>query len=137
MKPTTPLILLCVRSIPVSLSQTLRTWFSRRFIVHRLGGLAFLIQYGISWQYFISDYEGLFKSMAWPALGVALNGVIQAVSAILTFRFLPKMDDPGYFSDKSILSRNFVQENLFYQLMVLFGCVYYSDWGYNLLRFGT
>ena len=72
--------------------------------------------------------------MTFPALTVALNGVLQAVSAILTFTFLPKIHDPGYFSDKSILSRLFVKENLFYQLMVLFGAVYYSDWGYEWLR---
>ena len=52
------------------------------------------------------------------ALGVALNGVLQATSAILTFKFLPAKDDPGYFSDKAIVSRLFVKENLFYQLMV-------------------
>ena len=32
--------------MPIGPSQSLHTWFSKRFSVHRLGGLAFLLQYG-------------------------------------------------------------------------------------------
>ena len=42
----------------------------------------------------------------------------------------------GYFSDRSIMSRLFVKENMFYQIMNVWGCVYYSDAGYNFIRYG-
>ena len=67
---------------------------------------------------FINDYETGFSRMGWPAMGVGLNGVLQATSAILTFTFLPKISDPGYFRDKSIISRLFVVENLYYQVTI-------------------
>lgn len=123
--------------VPVSVKQSLHTWCSKKFQVHRLGGLAFLFQYGWAWQCFILDYDGSFRSMGFPALGVALTGLFQAVSATLTFTFLPNSKDPGYFSDRSIMSRLFVKENLFYQLMNVWGCVYYSDAGYNFMRYGA
>ena len=30
--------------VPVSLTQSVHTWFSKKFQVHRLGGLAFILQ---------------------------------------------------------------------------------------------
>lgn len=129
-------IAISILLVPVSFKHSKHTWFARRFNVHRIGGLAFLLQYGIGWTIFLNDYDA-FAAMKWPALGIALNGVLQAASAVLTFTFLPQMEDSGYFSDKSIISRLFITENLFYQIMCLFGCIYYSEWGYNLLRYGN
>jgi len=34
------------------------------------------------------------------------------------------------------MSRLFVKENMFYQIMNVWGCVYYSDAGYNFIRYG-
>ena len=48
------------------------------------------------------------------------------MSASLTFKFLPNDENSGYFSDKGILSRAFVKENVFYQLQTAFGAVWYS-----------
>mmetsp|Transcript_11560 Transcript_11560/g.38007 ORF Transcript_11560/g.38007 Transcript_11560/m.38007 type:complete len:270 (-) Transcript_11560:250-1059(-) len=57
---------------------------------------------------------------------IALIGLFQAVSASLTFRFLPNDENSGYFSDKGILSRAFVKENVFYQLQTAFGAIWYT-----------
>jgi hypothetical protein len=40
---------------------------------------------------------------------------------------LPDLDDAGYYSDKAVLSRNFVFENSFYQLLSVFGSIFYND----------
>lgn len=53
-----------------------------------------LPRYGWAWQAFILDYEQSFRHMGFPALGVALTGLLQAVSATLTFTFLPNSKDP-------------------------------------------
>lgn len=44
----------------------------------------------------------------------------------MTFRFLPNHENSGYFSDKGILSRAFVKENIFYQLQTAFGAIWYT-----------
>lgn len=44
----------------------------------------------------------------------------------MTFRFLPNDENSGYFSDKGILSRAFVKENVFYQLQTAFGAIWYT-----------
>jgi len=54
------------------------------------------------------------------------TGLFQAVSASVTFRFLPNDENSGYFSDKGILSRAFVKENVFYQLQTAFGAAWYT-----------
>lgn len=55
------------------------------------------------------------------------KGVIQATSAYFSFKVLPNLADAGYYSDKAVLSRFFVFENLYFQLMALFGSIYYND----------
>jgi hypothetical protein len=47
---------------------------------------------------------------------------------------LPELDDAGYYSDKAVLSRNFVHENIFYSLLVVFGSVYYNETARNVMR---
>ena len=54
-------------------------------------------------------------------------GLIQAVSAYFSFRVLPKAEDPGFFSDKAILSRTFVHENAYFQLLTWAGAFMYHD----------
>jgi len=64
-----------------------------------------------------------------------LTGVIQAIVAIYTFTFLPKKQtDPGYFGDKGVLSYNFIKENLFYEILLLFPWLYYHDTFYPIIK---
>ena len=74
----------------------------------------------LSWCY---DYDG-FIEYSVPLLP-SICGLFQAISATLTFWFLPKEKDSGFFSDKGILSKMFVRENVFYQLQCVFGAFYY------------
>ena len=55
------------------------------------------------------------------------KGLIQAHSAFFSFKVLPDVKDPGYYSDKAVLSRLFVHENTFFQLQTFFGSLYYID----------
>jgi hypothetical protein len=52
----------------------------------------------------------------------------------MSFRVLPELNDPGYYSDKAVLSRSFVHENLYFTLLSVFGSVYYHDRARVLLR---
>lgn len=94
-----------------------------KFRVHRLGGAFFLLSYALAWYALYRDFAR-FERWSLPLVPPAL-GCVQAISAACTFRFLPRNEDNGYFSDKGILSYNFVLENLFYQLCTFFGAVYY------------
>ena len=53
------------------------------------------------------------------------TGIIQAWSAFFSFKVLPELNDAGYYADKSVLSRSFVHENAFFQLLCVFGSLYY------------
>ena len=55
------------------------------------------------------------------------TGITQAWSAFFSFKVLPELNDAGYYSDKAVLSRNFVHENAFFTLMSVFGSMYYND----------
>jgi len=52
----------------------------------------------------------------------------------MSFKVMPELDDAGYYLDKAVLSRNFVHENIFFTLMVVFGSVYYHESGHAKLR---
>ena len=54
-------------------------------------------------------------------------GIIQGWSAFFSFKVLPELTDAGYYSNKAVLSRSFVHENVFYSFMCLMGAVYYND----------
>jgi len=108
-------------------------FFSRKFIVHRITGLVYLIQYTAAIALYFYDYE-IFKNshIVWV---LPLTGLFQSVTAIYTFTFLPKnTKDGGYFGDKGILSYNFIVENSFFALLLLFQWVYYNDFIFHLLR---
>eukprot|EP01130_Rhizamoeba_saxonica_P008591 TRINITY_DN3473_c0_g1_i2.p1 TRINITY_DN3473_c0_g1~~TRINITY_DN3473_c0_g1_i2.p1 ORF type:complete len:244 (-),score=4.21 TRINITY_DN3473_c0_g1_i2:223-954(-) len=54
-------------------------------------------------------------------------GNLQTITAIHYFRFLPSRKDPGYYSDKGVLSYQFICENLFFSLLLTFQWLYYND----------
>ena len=55
------------------------------------------------------------------------QGIIQGMSAYFSFRVLPELQDPGYYSDKAVVSRNFVHENVFFSALTTLGSVYYNN----------
>lgn len=111
-------------------------WFKAKFSVHRVFGLTFLLQYSAAWFVFLTDY----KSYAASAFPYTMSGtlLIQVISALYYFRFLPKIDaetsDPGMYSDKGVLPYDWVKENLFFALSITWGNIYYHDFGFNMLR---
>ena len=52
------------------------------------------------------------------------KGLAQGMSAFLSFKVLPELNDAGYYSDKAVLSRSFVHENIYFTLMCVFGTIY-------------
>jgi len=89
-------------------------------------GLAFLIQWTASLYLYFYDYFLYYNSiLVWS---LPLCGFIQSIGATLTFTFLPKKQtDPGYYSDKSTLSYNFVKENIYFAGLLLFQFLYMHD----------
>jgi len=107
-----------------------RLFFRRKFIIHRLNGLFFLLQYIYATYLYISNYDYFIQSpIVWT---LPLTGLLQAIVAVYTFTFLPKKQtDPGYFGDKGVLSYAFIMENVFYEMILLFAWLYYSDRFFN------
>jgi hypothetical protein len=82
-------------------------FFSEKFSVHRVLGLAYLMQYCSAWYLYNSSYPTFLSSfLIWS---LPLNGVIQSLTATYYFSFLPRKVDPGYYSDKAALSYDFVK----------------------------
>jgi hypothetical protein len=59
---------------------------------------------------------------------------LQGWSAYFSFKVLPELYDPGYYSDKAVLSRSFVHENIFFTTMAVYGSVYYNEANRDILR---
>eukprot|EP00429_Kryptoperidinium_foliaceum_P001058 CAMPEP_0176007844 /NCGR_PEP_ID=MMETSP0120_2-20121206/3441_1 /TAXON_ID=160619 /ORGANISM="Kryptoperidinium foliaceum, Strain CCMP 1326" /LENGTH=345 /DNA_ID=CAMNT_0017340615 /DNA_START=113 /DNA_END=1147 /DNA_ORIENTATION=- len=98
---------------------------STKHKMHRYMGLAYLLQYFMAWAQYLANYESAKDSYLPHA--IALNGVIQGYSAFFSFKVLPELEDPGYYSDKAVASRSFVHENIFFSMMAVFGSMYYND----------
>jgi len=109
-------------------------FFSRKFIVHRVTGLVYLTLYLSAFLRYTWDYEGFKNS---PIIWILpLTGLFQSITAIYTFTFLPKSTkDPGYYGDKGILSYNFIVENSFFELILLFQWIYYNDAIFGVIRY--
>lgn len=98
---------------------------SAQFGVHRLLGLAYLAQYAWAWYLYATDYAAFMRSpLPWS---LPLNGVLQSLTATYYFSFLPRKADPGYYSDKSALSYDFVKENIFYSSILAWQWLYFDD----------
>jgi hypothetical protein len=61
-------------------------------------------------------------------------GLLQGISAYISFKVLPELEDAGYYSDKAVMSRHFVHENIFFTLMVVYGSVYYNESARSVMR---
>ncbi len=60
--------------------------------------------------------------------------MVQAHSAYFYFRVLPDLKDPGFYSDQAVLSRTFVHENTYFQLITVFASLYYFDPARSILQ---
>jgi hypothetical protein len=113
-------------------------FLAKKFIVHRVFGLLYLVQFVLALYWYFKDYEKFYNSiLIWS---LPLNGFVQAVIAVCTFTFLPKKQaDPGYYGDKSTLSYNFICENMFFSGILLFQWLYmhetYRSYIANLIPF--
>ena len=56
-----------------------------------------------------------------------IPGVVQSTSAYFTFKVLPELADPGYYSDKAVLSRRFIHENTYFGTVCFVGSLLYHD----------
>jgi len=107
-------------------STFIHLFFQRKFALHRITGLLFLIQYVVVLFLYFYDYQMFLRSPL--IITLPLTGVCQTTIAIFTFSFLPKNPiDPGYFGDKGTISHAFVKENLFFVLLLAFQWLYYND----------
>jgi len=112
---------------------TFRLFFQRKFGFHRMTGLCYLIQYAIVIWLFFYDYEAFLQSNL--IITLPLTGILQTIVAIYTFTFLPaNTTDPGYYSDKGILSYPFIKENLFFVGLLGFQWLYYNDRCYPIFK---
>ncbi|KAJ3314722.1 hypothetical protein HDV04_005728 [Boothiomyces sp. JEL0838] len=108
-------------------------FFAPKFFVHRVTGLIYLLQYAAAFALYFYDYD-MFRAspLVWS---LPLTGVIQSITAIYTFTFLPKKTkDPGYFSDKYTMNYPFIVENSFFALILLWQWVYYDDFFYEMFK---
>eukprot|EP00529_Nitzschia_sp_RCC80_P042764 CAMPEP_0113477244 /NCGR_PEP_ID=MMETSP0014_2-20120614/20103_1 /TAXON_ID=2857 /ORGANISM="Nitzschia sp." /LENGTH=436 /DNA_ID=CAMNT_0000370323 /DNA_START=99 /DNA_END=1405 /DNA_ORIENTATION=+ /assembly_acc=CAM_ASM_000159 len=99
---------------------------STKHKVHRYMGMAYLIQYFAVWIEFVTNYEHHRADSVLPHF-IAINGIIQGYSAFFSFKVLPELDDPGYYSDKAVASRKFVHENIYFSLLCVFGSFFYNE----------
>ena len=96
---------------------------SHKYGVHRISGFLYLTQFAASVYLMIFDYDHYLKTpLAWT---LPLNGWIQAIIALFTFRFLPTgVDAQGYYSDKRTITYPFLAENTYFSGILLFQCSY-------------
>lgn len=126
---------------------------ARKATLHRFMGLAYITQYSLAWVEFLTLYGAgaessylthtaalngeskiRIKSVLVNLPHASLPGIIQGYSAYFSFKVLPELEDAGYYSDKAVMSRNFVHENMFFTLFCVFGSVYYNEEHRNQLR---
>lgn len=122
--------LLVASTLYVLIGAPLRAGFwtgprSRKHKLHRYMGMAFLIQYFAAWVEFVTHYDHA-KDSYLPHF-IAINGLIQGYSAYFSFKVLPDLHDPGYYSDKAVASRKFIHENIYFSWLTTWGSIYYHE----------
>ena len=86
--------------------------------------------------------KGRFKVGCWrieyffshPRFSQIIKGVIQGYSAYFSFKVLPQLKDAGFYSDKGVMSRDFLHENTFFNVFCVWGAVYYNNELREVLR---
>lgn len=126
---------------PLRQAEFLRNlFFARKFLLHRVTGLLYLLEYAAAFYLYFTDYPGFRKSpLIWM---LPATGLFQSINAMYTFTFLPKKTkgfvfitiDPGYFSDKHTMNYPFLVENSFFAMLLLFQWLYYDDFFYGIIK---
>jgi hypothetical protein len=103
------------------------------FQFHRVVGLLYLVLWVSSLGLYFWNYS-FYANKSGLDWWLPLTGLIQSCTAAYYFTFLPTKPDPGYYSDKNTLSYQFVQENSFFALLLLWQCVYLSNYFYPIIH---
>lgn len=108
-------------------NSTLGHLFLRKhFRVHRIFGIVYLAQWFSALYLYWSNYERFEQSFLVWAL--PLSGCLQTIIAIRTFTFLPRNDTgQGYFTTKKVMSKDFIEENLYFAIILTFAFFYMTD----------
>jgi len=112
------------------MAKDVKCWVRTRAIGHRVGGFIFLLCWSYSAFYAWMDPFRLIET-PWLLLA-ATAGLMQAITASFYFRFLPPKKENGLYANTGVISRLFVEENIFFQMMTTFGVMLYTpqsrDW---------
>lgn len=103
-----------------------RLFLQRKFGIHRIWGLGYLVQWFAALCLYWWDYERFEQSfLVWS---LPLSGLIQTIIACRTFHFLPKgKTDQGYYTSGRVMSYDFMAENLFFSGILLWQWLYFTD----------
>ncbi|KXS11688.1 hypothetical protein M427DRAFT_157924 [Gonapodya prolifera JEL478] len=110
-----------------------KLFFTKKFGVHRVVGLAYLVQYVALILCYVIDYDRFFKD-SWLLTTIPLTAICQTGTAILTFTFLPKKREGGYINDVGSISYFFVVENMFFVLILGWQYIYFQDRYYVFIK---
>jgi hypothetical protein len=108
-------------SLASAATTTVRMFSLPKHRIHRLHGLVYLAQYAALCVVELCHARPTFLLWTLP-----LSGFVQAIIASLSFRSLPRRQTQGYFSDRGVMSYEFVLENVFFSGLLLFQALYYS-----------
>jgi len=102
-----------------AISGTFNLFFQKKFGIHRITGLSWLLMYFYVIPLFFLDYQSFLKSPI--IIAMPLIGVLQSIIAVRTFTFLPKrQSNPGYYEGVGTMSYPFIQENIFFSSLLAF-----------------
>ena len=95
--------------------------YRKKFKLHRVVGMLYLIQY---------IYTVYLEILGTPNklffLSLPITGFIQTIIACYTFTFLPRAgsNTQGYYTDKKVMSYDFILENIYFSGLLLWQSVY-------------
>src|SRR5579883_417372 len=98
-----------------------RLFTPRKFRLHRLWGLFYLIQFASLCVCVAASARP--TRLIWT---LPLTGFIQAIIASQTFTSLPRRQTQGYFSDRGVISYEFLLENIYFSGLLLFQALYFT-----------
>lgn len=92
-----------------------------KFRIHRLWGLSYLLQYIALCICVAASVKP--SHLIWT---LPFAGFVQAIIASLTFTSLPRRQTQGYFSDRGVISYDFLLENIYFSGLLLFQALYFT-----------
>lgn len=98
-----------------------RLFILPKFRPHRLTGLLYLLQFATLCVLEVAMIRP--GHLIWT---LPLTGFIQAIIASQTFTSLPRRQTQGYFSDRGVISYEFLLENIYFSGLLLFQALYFT-----------